>query len=107
MLKSVWDGPVAYPVAVAAAAAGHAVPLEPALSAFSQALVANWVSAGVRLIPLGQTDGLRVIASLEAAVAEMAARALTMPLENMGSAVFRADLASMRHETQYTRLFRS
>jgi urease accessory protein len=107
MLKSVWDGPLAYPVAVAAAAAGHSVTLEPALAAFLQALVANWVSAGVRLIPLGQTDGLCIIARLEPVVAETAARALTTPLDDMGSAVFRADLASIRHETQYTRLFRS
>jgi urease accessory protein len=106
-LKTVWDGPVAYSLAVAVAAAGHAVPLEPALATFIQALVANWVSAGVRLIPLGQTDGLRVIARLEAVVAETAARALTTSLDEVGSAVFRADLASMRHETQYTRLFRS
>ena len=60
-LKAVWDGPVAYPVAVAAAAAGHGIALEPALAAFLQALAANWVSAGVRLVPLGQTDGQRVL----------------------------------------------
>jgi urease accessory protein len=107
MLKSVWDGLFAYPVAVAVSVAGYSVPIEPALAAFLQALVANWVSAGVRLIPLGHIDGLRVVARLEADVAETAARALNTPLEDLGSAVFRADLASMRHETQYTRLFRS
>jgi urease accessory protein len=106
-LKAVWAGPVAYPVAVAVAAAGDAVPLEQALSAFVQALLANWVSAGVRLIPLGQTHGLRIIAGLEPVVAETAARALVTALDDMGTAVFRADLASMRHEIQYTRLFRS
>ncbi len=107
LLQTACDGAVAYPIAVAAAAAGHYIPLEPALAGFIQALVANWVSAGVRLIPLGQTDGLRVIAGLEPVVAETAARALTTSLDDIGSAVFRADLASMRHETQYTRLFRS
>ncbi len=64
-LKAAWDGPVAYPVAVAVAAAGHGIALEPALAAYLQALAANWVSAGVRLIPLGQTDGQRVLAALE------------------------------------------
>jgi urease accessory protein len=106
-LADVWSGPVAYPVAVATAAAGHGVALEPSLAAFLQALVANWVSAGVRLIPLGQTDGQRVLAALEPAVAATAQRAAATALDGIGTAAFRADLASARHETQYTRLFRS
>jgi urease accessory protein len=106
-LKTLWDGPVAYPVAVAVTAAGHGIALEPALAAYLQALAANWVSAGVRLIPLGQTQGLRVLAALEPAVAATAARALDATLDDIGSAAFRADLASVLHETQYTRLFRS
>jgi urease accessory protein len=100
-------GPIAYPVAVAAAAAGHGVALESALGAYLHALVANWVSAGVRLIPLGQTDGQRTIAALEPVVAATVGRALAANLDDAGSATFRADIASMRHETQYTRLFRS
>ena len=106
-LKQSWDGPIAYPVAVAVAAAGHDIPLGAALAAFLQALVANWVSAGVRLVPLGQTDGQRVLAALEPVVAAAAQRALVTPLDDMGASAFRADLASLRHETQYTRLFRS
>jgi urease accessory protein len=61
----------------------------------------------VRLIPLGQTDGLRVLAALESTIAEVAARATQTPLDEVGGAAFRADIAGMRHETQYTRLFRS
>jgi urease accessory protein len=106
-LKKIWDGPVAYPVAVAVAAAGHGIALEPALAAYLQAVAANWVSAGVRLIPLGQSDGQRVLAALEPVVAATAQRALTARLDDLGSSAFRADLASARHETQYTRLFRS
>jgi urease accessory protein len=106
-LKAVWDGPVAYPVAVAAAAAGHGVTLAPALAALLQAVAANWVSAGVRLIPLGQSDGQRVLAALEPVVAATAQRAFSTALDGIGSAAFRADIASARHETQYTRLFRS
>jgi urease accessory protein len=106
-LKQVWDGLVAYPVAVAVAAGGHGIALEPSLVAYVQALAANWVSAGVRLIPLGQTDGQRVLAALEPIIAATAARALATSLDDIGSAAFRADLASARHETQYTRLFRS
>ena len=106
-LTSIWDGPVCYPVAVGVATAGHSIEIETSLSAYLQATTANLVSAGVRLIPLGQTDGLRVVAALESVIAATAKRALTCPLDEVGSSAVRADLASMRHETQYTRLFRS
>jgi urease accessory protein len=106
-LEAVWQGPVALPIAVGVTCAGHGIPCELALRAFLQALTANWISAGVRLIPLGQTDGQRVLAALEPDVATTAQRALITPLDEIGSCAFRADIASMRHETQYTRLFRS
>lgn len=106
-LKAVWNGPVAYPIAVAVASAGHAIPLSTALSAFLQTLAANWISAAVRLIPLGQSDGLRALAALEPPLSAAAARALETALDDMGAAAFRADLASIHHETQYSRLFRS
>jgi urease accessory protein len=106
-LAAIWDGPVAYPVAVGVAAAGHGIAVEPALNAYLHAVTANLISAGVRLVPLGQTDGQRLLAAFELIVAATAARALATPLDRAGGAAFRADIASMRHETQYTRLFRS
>jgi len=96
-----------YPIAVGLVSAGHAVPLGPAMHAFLHAVVSNWISAGARLVPLGQTDSQRILASLEADVASTAKRAQNASLDDLGSATFRADLASLRHETQYTRLFRS
>jgi urease accessory protein len=101
------DGPIVYPVAVGIVSAAHAIPLEPALHAFLHAVVSNWISAGSRLIPLGQTDSQRLLAALEPAVSETARRAIAAKLDDLGSATFRADLAGLRHETQYTRLFRS
>jgi urease accessory protein len=101
------DGPIVYPVAVGIVSAAHAISLAPAMHAFFHALVSNWISAGARLVPLGQTDSQRVLAALEPVAAATAARALAASLDDLGSATFRADLASMRHETQYTRLFRS
>ena len=71
-LAATWEGPLAYPVAVGMAAAGHDIPLEAALTAFLHAVAANLVSAGVRLVPLGQTDGQRVLASLEPVIATTA-----------------------------------
>ncbi len=95
------------PVAVAVASAGHGLPLAPALGAYLHAFTANLISAGVRLIPLGQTHGQRLLAALEGLVTATAERALAVPLDEVGSASFRADLFGMHHETQYTRLFRS
>ena len=106
-LTKVWDGPLAYPIAAGVASAGHEIPVEPTVLAYLQALTANLVSAGVRLIPLGQTDGQRIIAALETDIAATAERALAAELEDLGTCSFRADAASMHHETQYTRLFRS
>jgi urease accessory protein len=106
-LFAVWEGPIALPIAVGVACAGHGIACKTALPAFLQALTANWISAGVRLIPLGQTDGQRVLAALEAALAASATQALATPLDELGTCAFRADIAGMRHETQYTRLFRS
>jgi urease accessory protein len=106
-LLSAWDSAIALPVAVGVACAGHGVRLDPALNAYLHALTANLISTGVRLVPLGQTDGQRVLAALEPVVAATAKRALITPLDEVGGAAVRADLASMHHETQYTRLFRS
>jgi urease accessory protein len=103
----VWDGPVAYPIAVGVASAGHGIAVESGLNAYLHAVTANLISAGVRLIPLGQTDGQRLLAAFEPIVAATATRALGIPLDQVGGAAFRADIASMLHETQYTRLFRS
>jgi urease accessory protein len=106
-MVSCCDGAIVYPVAVGLVTAAHAIPLAPAMHAFLHALTSNWISAGARLIPLGQTDSQRLLALLEPVVAATAKRALEASLDDLGSATFRADLASMRHETQYTRLFRS
>jgi urease accessory protein len=101
------DGTIVYPVAVGIVSSAHAIPLAPTMHAFLHALASNWISAGARLIPLGQTDSQRVLALLEPIVAVTASRALAESLDDLGSATFRADLASLKHETQYTRLFRS
>jgi len=102
-----WQGDIAYPVAVAWAAGGHGVPRAPALDAFVHAVAANLISAGVRVIPLGQTDGQRVLAALEPDVARAARAAEAAEMSDIGGCAFLSDISAMRHETQYTRLFRS
>ena len=106
-LKSAWDGDVAYPVAVGALSAGHDIPLSTTLDAFILAFSATLVSAAVRLGPIGQTNAQRILAALMPTIRKTAILASTSTLDDLGSAAFRSDLASLRHETQYTRLFRS
>jgi urease accessory protein len=99
--------PIAQSVAMAVACAVHGIELAIAIHAYVQVIAANLVSAGVRLIPLGQTDAQIAIARLAPAVAGIAARALMVDLEELGTCAPALELCSMRHETQYTRLFRS
>jgi len=94
-------------VVLGVCAARQGIPAILALPAFLQSYLANLVTAGVRLIPLGQTDGQLGIAGLEPAVLAMAAETEEATIDDLGSAAFMTDLASALHETQYTRLFRS
>jgi urease accessory protein len=97
----------AYPVAVAAVAACSGIALRAALAAYLQGFGALLVSAAVRLVPLGQTDGQRVQAGLEPVVLAAARAAMRRPFDDVGGAAPMVDWTSMRHETQHTRLFRS
>ena len=94
-------------VVLGIASARQGIQVSLALPAFLQSYIANLVTAGVRLIPLGQTDGQLAIAGLEGAVRAASTEAEKCTIDDLGSAAFMVDLASMAHETQYTRLFRS
>ena len=94
-------------IAVALAAADHGIALAPALAAYYHAFLANLVSAGVRLVPLGQTDGQRAMAVLEPEIERAVAAARDRPMADFGTATPMVDWLSIQHETQYTRLFRS
>jgi urease accessory protein len=98
---------VAYPAAVAASAAGHGLPLEASLPAFILAQIAAAVSAVVRLGPIGQTDGQKIQATLIPRIRALAREASGSSLTDLGSCAFRSEIAAMKHETQYSRLFRS
>ena len=94
-------------MAVGSVAAGHGVSLGATLSAYALAFIGNLVAAAVRLSIVGQTDGQRVIAALLPALETAASYAATAGVDDLGGAAFRSDIASLAHETQYTRLFRS
>ncbi len=98
---------IPYPVAVGAVAGAHHIPEDATATAYLQAFTTNLISAAVRLVPLGQTAGLRTLAALEPMILQTAAATTGASLDDLGGCAFRSDLAAMRHETQYTRLFRS
>jgi len=100
-------GDIPLPVAAGAAGGLHGVPLGALAHAYLSAYAANLVSAAVRLVPLGQTDGQRVTAALMPVVASIAREAVDASLDDVGGAAIGLDLASMRHEDQEVRLFRS
>lgn len=110
-LAGVEDGELAYPVVVGALAAGRGIAARPALMAWLHAAVANFVSAALRLVPLGQTDGQIILAAMKPHILALAQRAVGLPdgdpFMAMASATPLADFATMAHETQYTRLFRT
>jgi urease accessory protein len=99
---------LALTVAVALATAVHGIPLDTALTGYLHAFTANLISAAVRTVPLGQSDGQLALAALEADVDAAARAAIAVEdLAEVGTATPLLDWCSLRHETQYTRLFRS
>lgn len=96
-----------YCVAVGAVAGAHGVPLADALSAFLQAFASNLAQAAVRLGVTGQTGAVETMAALEKRVLAVAARAAASSLDDLGAATILSEISAMRHETQYSRLFRS
>jgi urease accessory protein len=108
--SSIWElglENLTYPVAVGTAAAGRMLPLKHTSAAFLHAFTSNLVSVGMRLIPLGQTDGQRLINRLAPLCAEIARLEREGDLDRLSSTAFLTDIASMKHETQYSRSFRT
>ena len=99
--------PCPYPIAVGAIAASHGIGLDETLLGYVTAAVHSQISVAVRLVPLGQTDGLTVMAKLEGQIAALARAAATSGLDAIGSIAYAADIAQMRHETLEPRIFRS
>jgi urease accessory protein len=96
-----------YPVCFAAAASLAGIELRPTMLGYLQALAANLISAALRLMPIGQSDGLACLAALGERLPAIVDGLESVPFEDIGSAAWNVDFCSMRHETQYTRLFRS
>lgn len=96
-----------YPVAVGLTAAAWDIPEEAAVTGFLHAFASNIISAAIRAVPLGQNQGQRVLAAMEPVIAHICEETAAQGLEDLGSSTLLADIASMNHETKYSRLFRS
>ena len=96
-----------YPVAVGAAAQAKQIPVEQTARLFLHASLSNLVSVAVRLVPLGQTEGQRILSNLSALIGDVCTEAAATPLNAISSSAFASDIASMRHETLETRIFRT
>jgi len=96
-----------YALAVAHATRALDVPTETVLTHWLQGTAAQLASVGVRFIPLGQTDGQRILATLAPLITKLAAAYATAPLTEIGTATIAADLASMQHETLPVRIYRT
>lgn len=108
--RAIWGADLpdlTYPVAVGRAARLHGLPVEPVATLYLHAFAANLVSAAIRIVPLGQTAGQAALSRLSARCPAIASQALQDTLDDIGSSAFLADIASMRHETLYSRIFRS
>ena len=99
--------PVTYPVAVGALCSAHRIGADEAASAFALGAVTNAVQTAQRLMPIGQSDGVRVVAALHGTIGALAAAACDATIDDLFSATPIADICALSHPTVETRLFRS
>ena len=99
--------PKALPVAVGEAASFAKIPISEVLPLYLHSFSANLVSVGIRLIPIGQTEGQMILQNLFPIIDEVASKAIDADLDALGSSAFLSDIASMKHEDMKTRIFRT
>jgi urease accessory protein len=104
-LESMED--VAFPAAFTFAAVQWCLPRHDALVAYLWSWLENQVMAAVKVIPLGQTDGQRLLVHVGSGLSEIADRVLASGVDDVANFTPGLAIASSRHETQYSRLFRS
>ncbi|WP_298908075.1 urease accessory UreF family protein [uncultured Aliiroseovarius sp.] len=108
--SDIWGGELSgltYPVALGVAASCHGLPLTLTQTMYLQAFLSNLVAAGQRLLPVGQTAGQAMLRRLSSTLPDLAQETAHGDLDQLGATAFLSDIASMKHETQYSRIFRS
>ena len=109
-VKAVWDldiGRLCYPVAVGRTAAALKLNPELTTAMYLQAFIANLTAAAMRLVPLGQVEGQKIQIALKPHCSEIAKQLRSSTLDDLHNNTWLSDIAAMRHETQYSRVFRT
>ena len=96
-----------YPVALGVAARHERLPLALTARMYLQAIASNLIAAAQRLLPLGQTEAQAILHRLSELCGEIAETCVLGDLGCLGATAFLADIAAMKHETQYSRIFRT
>lgn len=99
--------PETYPLVFARYAVLWQIPLEEALQAFCWAWLENQIAALVKLVPLGQTQGQKLMLAMDGVIAQAIQQAKGLDEDSIGNSLPMLAILSSQHETQYTRLFRS
>ena len=99
--------PCNFAIAFGMAAASWQIDLEAAVLGYFHSWATNLMNAGVKLIPLGQTAGQQLLLVLQSSLSEAAQAVLALDDEDLCSCGWGLAIASMTHEVQYSRLFRS
>ena len=99
----------AFPYPIAVGVLGHQmeISLPSVLTAYLHTFLSNLVQAAIRLVPLGQSDGVKIMAKLERTILDITDNSDKLTLDKFGSCCFLSDIMAMRHETLYSRIFRS
>ena len=105
-LKEIYEA-LPYPVAVGVLGHQLEISLSSVLTAYLHTFLSNLVQAAIRLVPLGQSDGVKTMAKLEKTILAITENSDKLTLDNLGSCCFLSDIMAMRHETLYSRIFRS
>ncbi len=109
-IKSITDNianPCNYAIAFGIAIAHYQINIQAGLLGYLHSWVSNLITASIKLIPLGQTAGQQLLLSLQPLLNHARAEILNLADDDLSCCSWGLSLASMQHETQYTRLFRS
>ena len=98
---------LSFPVAIGKAGAHFLIPLEQLIIAFLQSFVSNLIIIGIKHIPLGQSDGQKILINLIPIIKQQALIYKDYKLTDIGSASFISDLTSMLHETEKNRIYQT
>ena len=110
VIEDVWQqdiGELSLPIAVALAAKNQSIEQDLILPAYLHAFCFNLISAAIRLIPIGQTEGQRIMLELYTTISDLVQTASESEIDDLNSACFFSDVSAMEHEYLQPRIFKT